>query len=75
MNTCLKIFLLVLVIYSAIWVGLKYVFYEKDEHSPERMWYVAKEPDMSVSTSRTMSSGLGSVYVGVMLELHKVKTK
>ena len=50
MNTYLLIFLAGLVVYSAVWVILKYVFYEDERHSADKMWYVEPEPGMSVST-------------------------
>ena len=49
MNNYLIVFLIVLAVYSGIWVGLKYAFYEQDVNHSENMWYVQKEPDMSVS--------------------------
>ncbi|ELU14116.1 hypothetical protein CAPTEDRAFT_203466 [Capitella teleta] len=47
MNTFLLIFLGALALYSAIWVGLKFAFYEDEAHSEEKMWYVEAEPEMS----------------------------
>ena len=49
MNTFLIIFLVVLVIYSAIWVGLKHWFYSNPLHSDDAMWYTEPEPSLSVS--------------------------
>jgi hypothetical protein len=68
MNTFLLIFLAALALYSAIWVGLKYAFYEDELHSEETMWYVEPEPEMSVSSLQLHSTST------IML-LHSLRPK
>ena len=51
MNMYLLAFLVFLVVYSAIWVGLKHNFYLQPVHHHSRMWYLPyPEPDLNVST-------------------------
>ncbi|KAI0230344.1 putative phospholipid-transporting ATPase IF [Lamellibrachia satsuma] len=48
MNMYLLVFLVFLVLYSSIWVYLKYMFYEQTEHHHSSMWYLPKgEPQLT----------------------------
>ena len=49
MNGFLVIFLVILLVYSVIWTGLKYWYYGLSEHSADVIWYVQGEPPASVS--------------------------
>ena len=50
MNTFLISFLIILTVYSAVWVVLQWNFYRQPEHSMEANWYIGfMEPDLTVS--------------------------
>lgn len=54
----LIVFLIILALYSGIWVGLKYVFYEDSVNAPENMWYAEGEPELSVSQPFWFTAGV-----------------
>ena len=53
MNKYLVIFLVILLVYSGIWTGLKYAWYSRGRNSEENFWYIRPyEEDASVSIMR-----------------------
>ena len=61
MNHYLIAFLIILAVYSGIWVGLKYAFNQRDENYADNMWYAEKEPSMSVSASVSPSASISTI--------------
>ena len=40
MNKYLLIFLAILLTYAAIWTGIKYWYYSRDDNSERNVWYI-----------------------------------